>query len=192
MATNTAMAIFGFSHPNDGGLAGNMRFNPFLRLSENSSPCWVLRLGDFFRTEDIPPPTPPRTEYLIIPTLENTLDDGLLLMALVLFHDQPWGEAACRIRDELLEAGRLEMYSVEEQDSTEARKEVRERSAIFPKMVLSVFQRDSLIHSQIGVLRHYLHELSVCMPVFTRSCSQWSSHPDEKGSLEDPMRMDSR
>ena len=95
------------------------------------------------------------------------------------------------MRDKLLENGRLEMYSVEETHRVEAREEVRERSSMFPKMILSVFQRDSLIHSQVGALRHYQHEMSVCMPVFTRSRSQWSSKPDEAGTLDGPMPLDS-
>lgn len=192
MATITAMAIFGQSHPNDGGIAGEMQFNPALRLSENSRPGWIFRAGDYFRVQGKTHPAPGVHKFVLIPTLEHPLDDGLLLPALVLFHDQPWGEAACRMRDELLETGRLEMYSVEEQHRTEARQEVRDRSDMFPKMVLSVFQRDSLIHGQIGLLRHYQHEMSVCMPVFTRSRSQWSRDPHEEGTLEGPMRLGSR
>ena len=88
--------------------------------------------------------------------------------------------------------GRLELCPVEESLRAEPREEVREHSAMFPKMVLSVFEKDSLIHSQVGVLRCYEHEMAVCMPVFTRNSSQWSNAPDEAGTLEDPIPLDSR
>ena len=169
-----------------------MRSNPFLRLSENSRPGWVFRPEDYFRVQGTLDPAPRIRQFVLIPTLEHTLDDGILLMSLVLFYDQPWGEAACRMRDELLETGRLEMYTVEEPQRIEAREEVRERSAMLPEMVLSVFQRDSLIHDQIGMLRHYQHEMSICMPVFTRSRSQWSRDPHEEGTLEGSMPLDAK
>jgi len=192
MATNTAMAVFGRSHPNDGGIAGEMKFNPTLRLSENSRPGWVFQPGDYFRAQDKTHPAPSVRKFVLVPTLEHTMDDGILLMALVLYYDQPWGQAASGMRDELLETGRLEMYTVEDPQRIEAREEVRERSAMLPKMVLSVFQRDSLIHDQIGLLRHYQHEMSICMPVFTRSRSQWSRDPHEEGTLEGSMPLDAK
>lgn len=168
-----------------------MRSNPFLSFSENTRPAWTFRPGDYFRGQGKAKPAARVSKFVLIPTLEHTLEDGLLLMALVLFHDQPWGMAASRIQDGLLKDGRLEIYSIYDSQRAEALEEARKRSVMFPKMILSVFGRDSLIYSQIDALRHYQHEMSVCMPVFTRSYSQWSSRPDIKGTLEGQMPMDS-
>lgn len=177
------MMILGHSHPDDGGMGGQLRSNPFLRLSENSRPGWILNVGDFFRVQDVAPPTPARREYVLIPTVDHTLEDGLMLMALVLYHDKPWGDAATHLKATLLEEGRLELHDFDEQLREDTRKEVRERADTFPKMALSIFENHSLIHGQIGALRHYAHEMSVCLPVFTRNHSRWSNRPNESGTL---------
>lgn len=184
MATNTAMAVFGRDHPNDGGLAGEIYSNPFIRLSENSRPAWIFRPGDYFHSQGKPAPKSDSSAFVLVPTLEHTLEDGLSLMALVLFNDHSWSKTASRMRDELMKNARLEMSAFSETDRSQTSDEVRELSICFPKMILSVFDRNSLIYGHLGALRHYQHAMSVCIPVFTKSFSQWSDSPHITGTID--------
>lgn len=155
MATHTAQILIGRSHPNDGGIAGDPQYSPNLLLSEGGRPAWVLRPGNWFRQQQDSESVFRRTrKYVLIPTLENALEDGLALLALVLCHDRPWTEPVQAVQAQLAEHERLEMYEIDEETRFVLLNEVRERSALYPKIVLSVFQRDSLVYSQVPALKH--------------------------------------
>lgn len=183
MATHTAQILIGRGHPNDGGMAGSLQHNPVLLLSENSRPGWVLRPGDWFRANG-DSSFRAATKYVLIPSLENTLDDGIALMALILLHDLPWSEPVKAVQAQLIEERRLEMYTLDEDLRSLLLEEVREKSEAYPKFVLSVFQRDSLVFNKISALKKYANEMAVCMPVFNRDRNRWAGAPQESGSLD--------
>ena len=188
MATFTAQILIGRSHPNDGGMAGELKNSPVLLLSENSRPGWVLRPGHWF-LDQRDSGFKAASEYVLIPSLESTLEDGIALLALVLCHDLPWSDSTRTLQAQLMERKRLEIHDLDEQIRSVLKDEVRARSASFPKIVLSIFQPDCLIHGQISDLQHYANQMAVCMPVFTRNLTQWSSEPNETGSLDSPSAV---
>ncbi len=76
MATFTAQILVGSPHPNHGGI------NPThsLFLSENSRPAWIL-------VDPYPDSGPRNSRIVWIPTLENMLEDALLMIAVYVCKD---------------------------------------------------------------------------------------------------------
>jgi hypothetical protein len=175
-------------------MTGALHRSTIVTLSENSRPAWTLRPATHSRRQDIPTHFKPKYRYVLVPSLEHALEDGLLLTALVLLPEQPWGRATAELQRTLLDEGRIEIYSFSNDVCAQAREEVRQNSASLPKMVLTVFQFDALIHDQLGSLDRYAHAMSVCMPVFTRRFSPWGQTVVEEGALpvpDQPSRISS-
>ena len=165
MASFTAHIISG-----NGGGYDNEGIIPIdtLYLSENSRPAWVLKKG--------------ANKITWIPTVDNMLEDGLLMLALhaikhpeiVALADQyfnnpkpTWAELYQDITEEHLQA----LYQ-------------KNRSIKWCcKLIITVFDK-SHIRSQIPVLEQYNNEnIEVCTPIFTRNYSRWSGKVITKGSL---------
>lgn len=182
MATHTAQILIGRSHPEDGGLAGPSLHSPILLLSENSRPSWILHPG--FRLQRNQKTFRAASKYVLIPSLETTLEDGFALMALIVCHELDWSESARSVADTLINEQRLEMYKVDAMLREDLLHEVRSHSGAYPKTVISVFQKNSLVHDQIHTLTNFKNEMAVCLPVFNRDMSRWSKSPNESGSLE--------
>ncbi len=79
MATLTAQIIVGRAHPNHGGI------NPthYLFFSENDRPAWVLVPENVFGKRPLE-----MEKTVWIPTVEHTLEDGLLMIALHILKDR--------------------------------------------------------------------------------------------------------
>ncbi|MCD8510056.1 MAG: hypothetical protein LRY73_09430 [Bacillus sp. (in: Bacteria)] len=73
MGTFTTQLLAGNAHPYDGGINS---ITHTLYLSENSRPVWILQTNDGKRI------------MRWIPTLENMLDDGLLMIGLYVLKDE--------------------------------------------------------------------------------------------------------
>ena len=172
MATKTAQILIGSPHPNKDGIIPSH----YLFLSENSSPGWILVRENLDNEE--------KKEHLKIvwlPTVENMLEDGLLMVAVHVLKNQEILDMARNYSVNIL-SKRLELYSdfFEEQRNNLYQK-CRELSE-FPKLIISVF-RSSSIEGQLVVLEKYKMDVEICTTNYSRLYSGWQNETRIEGSL---------
>jgi hypothetical protein len=154
MATFTAQILIGQEHPCHGGITPTHT----LFLFENSRPAWILSPAAIF------PGSPPAQEDRVtwIPTLETTLEDGLLMLCLYVLKDSRVEAAAA----ELLEAGRAEpteLYRAVSRDELAHLHALCREVDMRCKLVVTVLA-GSLLAGQLPALRHYRVKAEVCVP----------------------------
>ena len=141
MATDTAYMLVGSAHQNHGGMIATHE----LTLTENSRPSWSL----YKRRH-------PKRIASWVPTVEDMLEDGLLMAGLLAIADEKLTEAAkvvsakCELYDDVL---------------PENRKRLHELCREIPptcKVTLTVL-RGSTIARQLGVLEKYKIAMEVCV-----------------------------
>ena len=164
MASYTAQILIG----NGGGYDnGGIIPNGTLFLSENSRPAWILQYRG------------PKITW--IPTLDNMLEDGLLMLAIYVLKDTEIVELAQEYFH-TKEVNKAALYD----DITEEHRQVlyqKSRSMDWKcKLVISVFNH-SHIHPQLSVLNDYPMYLEVCVPIFTRIRSHWDQQLKITGSI---------
>ncbi|SJZ77468.1 hypothetical protein [Selenihalanaerobacter shriftii] len=161
MATLTAQILVGGSHPNQGGI------NPshYLFLSENSRPAWMLMPENIFSEEK------EENKIVWIPTLENILEDALLMIGIYVLKD----EELCKLAEEYFddfETDHIELYEdISEENRNKLYKKCRELEQNY-KIVITSFDGDRF-GNQLKVLEEYDIDVSVCTPKYTRHYSQW-------------------
>lgn len=150
MATITAQLLIGEAHNWHGGIMNTAT----VYLYENSRPAWVYKPAD--RKEE---------NIYWIPTVENMLEDGLLLAAVHI-----WGNDDI-IRTLKAAAGsdsfeQLELYNLSKEDRDILYKKCRalDNGA---KVILSVFNGSSLL-GQAGIMERYQVEHEICLPQANR------------------------
>ena len=172
MATKTAQILIGSPHPHDDGIIPSH----YLFLSENSRPSWQLVKENLYNEE--------KNKYLKIiwiPTVENMLEDGLLMVAVHVLKNQEILEIANDYSVKL-ESKRLELYSdLDEEQRNNLYQKCRDLSE-FPKLIISVF-RSSSIERQLTVLEKYKMDVEVCTPIYSRLYSGWQNETRIEGSL---------
>ncbi len=172
MASLTAQILIGDPHPNHDGIIPTH----FLFLSENDRPAWIL-VGQNVLDEE----STERHKKVWIPTLEDTLEDAILMIAVQVVKEPAVIEQA-KAFDDRIEWERVELYS----DMTETQRRHLHTTCRsltrFPKLVVSAFQ-GSLIQSQLPVLREYAMDVEVCPVSYARLSSSWTSETREWGSL---------
>ena len=171
MATLTAQILIGESHPNKDGLLPTH----YLFLSENSRPSWKLVKENYYHGVTKSP------KIVWVPTIENMLEDGLLMIAIHVLKNQEIIEMANDYSVKI-ESKRLELYSdLDEEQRNNLYQNCREFSE-FPKLIISVF-RSSSIERQLAVLEKYKMDVEVCTPIFSRLYSGWLNETRIEGSL---------
>jgi hypothetical protein len=172
MGTLTAQILVGRSHPNHGGI------NPthYLFLSENSRPVWTLVEENIYRDRST------YTRRVLISTVENMLEDGLLQVGLHVVKDPELVLRAQRFPS-LLNESNAEMYRDVDPESREQLYELCRRIESRYKIVLSVFE-GSTIMKQLPVLRKYSMDVEVCTPQFIREYSSWTDTTWVRGNLD--------
>lgn len=164
MASFTAQILIGNGggYDNEGIIPDSTLF-----LSENSRPAWVLK----YRGRKI----------TWIPTLDNMLEDGLLMLAIFVLKDPELVELAQEYFHNK-EVNKAILYD----DITEEYRQVlyqKSRSMAWKcKLIISVFNQ-SYIHPQLSVLNDYPMNLEVCVPIFTRIHSRWDKQLRITGSI---------
>ncbi len=172
MGSYTAQILIGEPHPNhDGIIPSHVLF-----LSENSRPALIL--------ERLPAENNKKSEkggVVWIPTLENMLDDAILMIAVHVLKNPEIIELATSFSKNLAGGG-CEMYSdlTEEQRSRiyKACRKLKE----FPKLVISVFFGSSL-SAKLAALEKYQMDVEVCTLTFSRLFSHWSGKSTVTGKL---------
>lgn len=160
MGTITAQMLVGNPHPNHGGITPSH----YLFLSENSRPAWLLIGQNIF--EEAGPVSPRKTW---VPTVENMLEDALLMIAIHIGKDQEIITMASDFCGKAIPE-RIEMYK-DFSDSQRSLLYQRCRQvSSFPKIILTVFM-GSTIEKQLSVLEHYKMDTEVCKPIYSRLSS---------------------
>ncbi len=172
MATLTAQILVGYPHPYHDGI------NPthYLFLSENSKPAWILVRQNIFqeRKDDI-------GKITWIPTIENMLEDALLMIAIHICKDNEVIDLARNFCNKI-ELHYLELYSNFKEFQLKKLYEKCRRIKNYPKIIISIF-RGSTIERQISVLENYEMDVEVCRPVYSRLYSPWTEGWKIEGSL---------
>lgn len=163
LGTYTASILVGKEHTFHGGIIPTH----LLFLSENDVPAWILtEIGDNRSLEKI----------VWVPTLENMLEDALLMVAIYVLKDREVvGKVENCFKTSLYDHY-IELYNhVEEEDR---RKLYRLCKRIFRKYELKLtftVMLGSYILNQIKVLENYPVECEVCITRFARSRNYWGN-----------------
>lgn len=173
MAAITGHILVGHAHPNDGGL--NTRHQ--LTLSEGDRPAWLLKTNR-------PSLSDPRRRQRIVwvPSVENTLDDAFLMIALYIVESEPVRAMFDAFRGKI-DQERIEVYRDLSDDQRQQLYALCREITNFPKLVLCIFEGSHMAWS-ISVLENYSMECEVLMPVYTRTYSRWAKETLIHGSLE--------
>jgi predicted nucleic-acid-binding protein len=165
MATMTAQMLVGKSHMYDGGI------NPthYLFLSENSRRAWILVPQNIFS----PVLEEKIAKVVWIPTLENMLEDGLLMVGLYVLQDKEVQNAAKQMFDWNKEEAYFEVYSINQVDREKLYALCRGLKHRY-KTIISVFE-GSTISRQMNVLLEYLMEVEVCKTDYARKFNVWTN-----------------
>lgn len=166
MGTVTAILHVGASHPNHGGISPSHQ----LLLSENSRPAWTL--------VDLDRQDPP---VVWIPTVENMLEDGLLMAGLLALEDPGLAAAATTcFRHGYGE--RVELHSdIPDADRKRLHQLCRGIGPV-AKVVVTVLE-GSTVAGQVGVLANYGLEVEVCPSVYQRTQAGGANEVQARGSL---------
>jgi hypothetical protein len=173
MSTLTAQILVGSPHPYDDGIVPSH----FIFLKENDQPSWNLVRANVFQENK----TYKLSKIVWKPTLENMLEDGLLMVAIHVMKNKEIIKIA-KDYSSKIESQLLELYS----DLNNKQRDIlyqkcRELSE-FPKIIISVF-RSSTIEKQITVLEKYKMEVEVCTPIYSRLNYRAKENSRIEGSL---------
>jgi hypothetical protein len=157
MASVTAQILIGSPHPDHDGIIPTH----YLFLSENDRPAWILVGQNVFDEEDTT-----RHKKVWIPTLEDALEDALLMVALHVMRSPAVLEQAIGY-DDRIEWDRVELYADLKQVQRRGLHRVCRTLTDFPKLAVSVFQ-GSLITAQLPVLEEYAMDVEVCLVAYSR------------------------
>jgi hypothetical protein len=165
MSTVTATILVGSAHQNHTGIIPTHQ----LLLTENSRPAWSL--FDMHSGN---------RRSVWVPTVEDMLEDGLLMVGLLVVQDEELIAAARGFRGGY--SDRVEMY--DDIDESERRRlhELCRGLGPITKLVVTVLEGSSLAR-QLAVLRRYQFGVEVCPSVYQRESSSWSEAVQERGSL---------
>jgi len=173
MAALTAQILVGTPHQNHGGI------NPthYLFLSENNRPAWILVPENVFNEE------PGKFNKITwVPTLENMLEDALLMIAIHVIKDKELCDLSKKyFRKKASEWA--ELY--EDIDMKDLKKLYKKCSEIGNrhKVVISVFEGSSIRSNHMKTLENYRMDVEVCTPTYLRIYSPWNGKTRIEGSL---------
>ena len=112
-----------------------------------------------------------------IPSIENMLEDGLLMAAVHCLEDP-----------ELVEMVNMYFTNVNKANLYEISSEQRQilyrknRQLVWGKLIITVFHNSSIL-SQVSILENYLMDVEVCLPIYSRNHSGWDGSLEVKGDL---------
>lgn len=143
MGTFTAQILVGHDHRYGGGIIPSHA----LYLSENSRPAWILKNLDLFEEGN-------QSDFVRwIPTVENMLDDAMLLIGIHVIKDEAVIKAAqdfCKV-DNLDD---LELYEAFSKEDLETLYELVRTTKIEYCIALTIFNESHIIN-QYNTLDHY-------------------------------------
>ena len=168
MSAYTAQIIVGMSHPSNDGI------NPdkIIWLSENGRPALILKESE-------------SEERIWIPTLENTIEDALLMVSNLVVKDEEALGAIKEIHDITAEE-HLEMHEVftEEQRNKLYLANRKALSKYDNLKIVVVVLEGSIFRRQLPVLEHYDIDMEACLSIYSRTYSEWQNKVVVNGSLD--------
>ena len=157
MATITAKILVGCSHQNHGGILPTH----LIRLSENSKPKLILTdLG--IASDNV------MKKKVVIPTLENTVDDIYLMIAVyilkkITLEKDMYNKDGASLYEIFEEKERFELYN--------QTKKIIE--SINLKVVFNIFDADCLLKGQIEEIKKYPPDIEITTPSFSKYYNAW-------------------
>ena len=173
MSTVTAQFLVGRAHQNHGGIEPTH----YLFLTENSKPAWFIFTTDVFSEEKH------KTKKITwIPTVDNMLEDALLMIAIHILKDKEICELAKKyFRNKSAEW--VEMYEdIDEKDRHQLYEKCRDIKIRF-KIVLTALEGSSILN-QIKILENYKMDMEIFTPQYIRSFSDWTGETRIEGAFE--------
>ncbi len=141
-------------------------------LSENSRPAWILAGENFLEG---------KKNITWIPTLENMLEDALLMVAIYVLKNSDVREKAEKYFNKEL-GDWIELYEdIEKNKLAELYKMCREIEYDC-KLVVTAFEGSS-IGGQLKILEEYSMDIEVCTAIYSRFYSEWREETVIDGSL---------
>lgn len=174
MSTFTAQILVGTKHSYDGGI---INVSHILYLSENSRPAWVLSPTDVFNENGH---TQKRITW--IPTLENMLEDALVMIGLYVLKD----EKLVSLANDYFDNPKQDFLELHQDIQPEGLQELYNHTRLIKsnhKMILSVFQGSTLLR-QLSVLEQFQNDIEVCKSIFTKEYSLWTNQFETYGTLD--------
>lgn len=176
MATLTAQILVGHGHPNHDGI------NPthYLFFSQNDRSAWVLLPENIFDRNTARDPVSKKTIWH--PTMENALEDALLMIAVYVLREPKTRELAMECFYDFNDH-RVELHkdNVLESDLQSLYEHVRNINAEYKIVVTTL--KGSPIEVQLPVLEKYSMDVEVCTPIYSRLYSRWEKRTKTEGSL---------
>jgi hypothetical protein len=168
MSSNSAQIFVGMTHPNSGGII----LDKTIWLSENGRPALILKEGE-------------GEERVWIPTLENTIEDALLMISNCIVKAEEALRALKEIND-ITSEKHVEIYEAFTEEQREKlylanRKALGKYNDL--KIVVTVLE-GSLFRSQLPILEQYDIDMEVCLSIYSRTYSEWQEKVVINGSLE--------
>ena len=163
MAAITALVFVGYSHPNDGGLRPVVT----IEYSEGDRPAFTFprHSGDKRDTS---------SRFVLIPSLENMLDDLLMIIAYREIQDSTvvtYLDSFCN--ENVEQIGRLEVYKkLTPGQRTELYEHVKKINC-FPKVGICLFNGSELLGT-VEHIKEYTMEYEDCTPSLTSNTSFFS------------------
>ena len=166
----TAQILVGQSHPHQDGICPTHN----LYLSENHRAAWTLVNQNLFPQEENQFST-----VTWIPTIENMLEDALLMIAIYIVKD-PEVVAMAQSFSDQIHAERMELYDSFTTEQLDQLYQKCRALSEFPKVVITAF-RGSTIESHLIVVKDYKMDVEACKPCYSRFYSRWT----QKEVIED-------
>ncbi|HBI56351.1 MAG TPA: hypothetical protein DG577_07015 [Firmicutes bacterium] len=170
MGTITAQILVGSGHPYHDGIAPSHR----LYLSENSRPSWILVPENWGGGSG-------GNKVTWIPTLENSLEDALLMIGIHVVKDPELVELASQYISSKENNWVVVYEDADPENLSLLYQRCRALENTF-KLVITVM-RGSLIEAKLKVLEDYKMDVEVCRPQFVRLFSQWLDQTRIEGEL---------
>lgn len=158
MPVNTAQIIVGHRHPNDEGINWGYGPPPTLVLSEGSRPAWRLEGGQaaIRLANDLVSPLPMHLRRpVIIPTLENPLEEALAFLASIIVRKEHLNQTVVPFAEMILAKGRVEMYDLPPQFRKELLHATKQMAPMLPTIAITIFAGDSLALEDLDCLTAY-------------------------------------
>nr|WP_263327193.1 hypothetical protein [Neobacillus sp. Marseille-Q6967] len=172
MATFTSQILIGQKHSYDSGI---INISHTLYLSEKSRPAWILSPASD-GSHDYS-----QQKMTWIPTLENMLEDALVMIGLYVLKDKELINMANQFFHHP-NKDFIELYhDIDPKDLEQLYIRARKIESSH-KIILSVFQGSSIVR-QLPVLKHYQNDIEVCKSIYTKEFSLWSRQFEEFGDL---------
>lgn len=175
MAAISSLILVGSAHPNNGGIRSFAQIS----LEEGGRAALSLRWinpmrtddGDFFR------------KFTMIPTIENMVDDSILMVAYAICRSLPIFTEVNRMTSDLaLSSGRLNMnedFTLEQREDLYS--QIKKLNNL-PKIVWCVFDGSSIKSSMIHLLDYQL-ECEVNQSIYSNTYSRWTDSMHQKGVI---------